>query len=381
MTVAATKEHGLAEHSCEAELVSGNSSLTVVKGASQVDVDVMGADLGLGVPVVAFQVKKSAFDADMTYKIYSLQGHPQLLRTITGGDFYRAADTDMDGRVEIWTHDAGAASGFEGVPFGDFDFPPTVVLLFEDRRLMDVSREFQSEFDRQITQVRAQLASRQLAEFKRSDGKLERILPAEMSELRDLMMAKIGVLEIVWAYLYSGREQEAWRALAEMWPAADFDRIRTSIAGAQASGIRSEVDGVEPPDRTARKKRHVEVFNLAEQTKTVGSTPTTIGSFQNSEKTDANSSPLVDVAAPQSILLYVPRPQEVENGVSRTGVEVDLVIDGAGKINSVKLVNKADNGPIGDSVLAASAGWKFIPAIRHGKAVASRILLTVSPFQ
>jgi hypothetical protein len=62
-------------------------------------------------------------------------------------------------------------------------------------------------------------------------------------------------------------------------------------------------------------------------------------------------------------------------------VEVDLVIDDAGKVNSVKLVNKADDGPIGDSVLTASAGWKFIPAIRHGQAVASRILLTVSPLQ
>ncbi len=60
---------------------------------------------------------------------------------------------------------------------------------------------------------------------------------------------------------------------------------------------------------------------------------------------------------------------------------MDLVIDDAGKVNSVKLVNKADIGPMGDTVLAAAEEWKFIPAIKHGQAVASRILLTVSPFQ
>ena len=284
----------------------------------------------------------------------------------------------MDGRVEIWTHDAKTARGFEGVPIGDFDFPPTVVLRFEDSRLIDVSSEFLSEFDRQIAQVRAQLNSKQLAEFKQSDGKLDRILPAEMSELRDLMTAKIGTLEIVWAYLYSGRELEAWQALAEMWPTTDYGRIRGEIAAAQARGIRSEVDGVTPPDRTPRKKRHVQVFNLADFVRTLGSTPTTVRGFNNDVKTDANPSPLSDVVRPNSIYLFVPRPQEVQNAVPRAGVEVDLVIDGAGKVNSVKLVNKDDDGPIGDSVLVASSGLEVHSTQpRHGQPVASRILLTV----
>ncbi len=131
----------------------------------------MGADLGLGVPVVAFQIRNSAFDASRSYGIYSLaEGHrscSERLReeTPSGPQF-----PDADGRVEMRTHDAKAASGFEGVPIGDFDFPPTVVLRFEDSRLIDVSSEFLSEFDRQIAQVRAQLNSKQLAEFKQGDG-------------------------------------------------------------------------------------------------------------------------------------------------------------------------------------------------------------------
>lgn len=50
--------------------------------------------------------------------------------------------TGLGGRVEIWTHDAGAADGFEGLDLDEFDFAPTVVLRFEGGRLMDVSSDF-----------------------------------------------------------------------------------------------------------------------------------------------------------------------------------------------------------------------------------------------
>jgi hypothetical protein len=64
-----------------------------------------------------------------------------------------------------------------------------------------------------------------LSDFKNSDGQLSTLSPPKMEELHRLRMTKIKVLEIVWCYLYSGREQDAWRALADMWPAADFDRF------------------------------------------------------------------------------------------------------------------------------------------------------------
>jgi len=38
-------------------------------------------------------------------------------------------------------------------------------------------------------------------------------------------------------------EQEAWRSLADMWPALDVDRIRAAILNARARGIRAQVDG------------------------------------------------------------------------------------------------------------------------------------------
>jgi hypothetical protein len=60
--------------------------------------------------------------------------------------------------------------------------------------------------------------------------------PEESARLPRLRKVKIQVLEIVWAYLYSGREKEAWRALADMWPIADVERIRSEIIAARAPG-------------------------------------------------------------------------------------------------------------------------------------------------
>jgi len=51
----------------------------------------------------------------MVYKIYSLREPPALLRSISGGEFFSAADTDLDGRVEIWTDDAASVTSFDNL--------------------------------------------------------------------------------------------------------------------------------------------------------------------------------------------------------------------------------------------------------------------------
>jgi len=66
VTVGAAKSGGLSIRSCSGTLDWDGGDLPVSTEMSQVDVDVLGADLGLGTPVVAFQVKKSAADWDMT---------------------------------------------------------------------------------------------------------------------------------------------------------------------------------------------------------------------------------------------------------------------------------------------------------------------------
>lgn len=128
--------------------------------------------------------------------------------------------------MEIWTNDAATINGFERVPLKSFDFAPTVVLRFEKKHLVDVSSEFTPQYDGQIANLRAQMDPRELAAFKSSDGVLSMEIPRSSDELHRLTRTKIEVLEIVWAYLYSGRDAEAWSALQGMWPPQDFERIR-----------------------------------------------------------------------------------------------------------------------------------------------------------
>jgi hypothetical protein len=84
---------------------------------------------------------------------------------------------------------------------------------------------------------------------------------------------------------------------------------------------------------------------------------------------------------PVAIFLFIPPPPDARQDFPRSGIVLDLVVDAAGKVFSAKVVNELDSGPVSDSLIAASADWKFIPAMKNGQAVASRIRLTLSPAQ
>lgn len=124
------------------------------------------------------------------------------------------------------------------------------MLRFVNGHLLDASSEFQSYFDREIQGLRKELDSDALRDFKASDGKLSPAAPISPEWIHRLRGVKAKALEIVWAYLYSGREQQAWRSLTEMWPAIDADRIHTAILNARGRGMSAQVDGVsKPPQR------------------------------------------------------------------------------------------------------------------------------------
>jgi hypothetical protein len=374
LSVGAIKQTGLAQRTCQAKLSWDNRDLLLVPEAWLVDVDLMEADLGFRTPVVALQIKQADVDPLMRYEIYSLAKPPRKLRTITGGDFFRAADTNLDGQIEIWTHDAGAVNGFEGIPLSAFDFPPAIALRFEQQRLIDVSSEFPSHFDSQIATVRAQLDSNDMNKFKNSDGKLSSLSHLSWNELHSeqhsLMSTKVEVLEIVWSYLYSGREQEAWRSLADMWPSSDFDRIRTGILDARARGIRAEVEGVSSGAAPARRRKRVMIYdNLTENIGKAQILPAAVGQTDEKEF-------MID-ARPQPILLIrAPPPDDVPAASLNREAVVDMVIDSAGKVWSIKTVGEPNK-----DLIDASAEWKFVPALKDGHPVASRLRLGVTPFQ
>jgi hypothetical protein len=344
--VAAAKKNDFAIHACRAEIRWNGQTLSVAPEVEQADIDVMGADLGLGSLVVAFQIKASADDPHIQYKIYSLTQPPQLLRTITGEDYFSAADTRLDGSVEIWTTDAAAINGFDGLPRSAFDVPPTVVLRFEEKKLIDVSSEFRPHFDGQIALLRSQLDAQQLSDFKNSDGKLSDSDPAAKIPPHSLLATKIKVLEIVWSYLASDREPEAWNALAEMWPASDLDRIRAAILDARARGMRSQVDGVShklPPPQT----KHSFVYkHIAPPGRDL---PLEVRA-------------VVADSAPRRLVWMTGPPHNADHWAE--GKELELLVDEAGKVRSAKMKKDKQTDEPNQEWIDASAGWKYIPAYK-----------------
>jgi hypothetical protein len=349
---------------CAVAFSWGDQNLAITDSASQADVDAFGVDLGVGTPVAALQVKKSKTECCMEYKIYSLRAPPVLLHTITGGEFFSAADTDLDGRVEIWTDDAAAVEGFENLRLRDLDFAPPMILRFARGRLLDASAEFQPFYDQKIADERAELNPQDLGDFKTSDGKLASPAALPAGWLFRLRGVKMKVLEIVWCYLYSGREEEAWRALAEMWPASDLDRIHAALLNVRARGIRSQVDAISPPVPSGGKN-HAKIFD---GTVVVSATP---------GLTPKGVKPKQEITPPKAILMERPPPvTAVEIELAQSESALKLVIDSAGKVRSVEILGNVQSVDAG--LLKSTANWKFIPAFSNGQPVASQIFLGVS---
>lgn len=364
VSVGPARNDGLATRMCQAELTWSDQKLVVASAAQQVDIDAFGVDLGAGVPVVALQVRKSKDDCCMEYDVYSLRQPPELVRRIAGGTFFSAADTDLDGRIEIWTDDAASLDGFETLRAKDLDLPPPIALRFARGRLLDASAEFRSTFDEKIAAEKAQLTPADLGDFKTCDGKLTDPTLYPATTFVRLKNVKMKILEIAWAYLYSGRQQEAWRSLAEMWPPADLERIRAAILNAHDRGILSRLDGVSTPVRPGREI-HAKIFD---GTLFVAATP---GMTPKGAKTKEEITP------PRAILMERPPPATpLEMELARTESQVVLVIDSAGKVRSVEQIGKFES--VDEGLLRSTSGWKFIPAYSQGQPVASRIMLGVS---
>jgi len=367
--VGAARQQGLARRECEAALVWDKGKTVVATDSAEIDVDAFGIDLGLGAPVATLQARKTDAECCMTFQIFSLRRPPKLLRTITGGTYFQTADRDLDGQIEIWTTDAASVEGFEPGDIKWSEAAPTIVLRFTRGRLLDVSSEFQRYFDAQITRLEAELNADDLRDFKNSNGRLPHTAYFSQADERRgerLARTKERVVQIVWAYLYSGREEQAWGALEQMWPAADGERLRAEIVKARGRGIRAQIDGTSTMAAPGSEK-HTEIVDA--RTLRVAPTP------------DMKMAGRV----PEDKLLNLVRPVpiwvgrliaqgEPEEALADSGVLVDLVIDAAGKVRAAE----SDDPAFDQSLKNSTAEWKFVPAFRDGRPVASRIYLIVS---
>lgn len=207
-------------------------------------------------------------------------------------------------------------------------------------------------------------------EFRNSDGTLSAKLTRPGDQWHRLTRTKIKVLEVVWCYLYSGREQEAWSALADLWPPSDLDRIRKAVKDAHAHGILQSVQGAARGNSHRPFNAHAEIYD-AVVTAEGAANP----SYISVTGTAPGSNPEPPVTQPKTILLRRP-PGDGQQGLSFSDEVIELVVDAAGKVHSAKIVNGLDQ-----QLIDASAGWQFIPAFRDGLPVACRFRLKVRNLQ
>lgn len=359
----------MATRACQANLKWEKQTLVVAEIAAEVDLDLFDVELeGLG-PVAAFQVLDRANECCMTYRIYSLNKPVRLLRTIKGG-YFRGADTDLDGQVEVWAEDTAAIDGIDGLAASDVEYPPTYALRFEKARLLDASAEFPSHFDDIIAKIQKQENPDDLQAFKKSDGKLASST-TQVEQLRRLRSAKIQVLEIVWAYLYSGREAEAWETLHAMWPDADIERIQAALIKARTGGILAQLDGESGRRPSGKQAQVFENLN-----------PNTAVAMQMDQHLDAKPVKIYsnDEAKqpPQPIDIWRPKRSVPEDTpLSSEDEMLDLLIDAAGKVRSVRWTDRKK--PADTELLNAALEWKFIPGLQRGHSVACHLFFAVHP--
>lgn len=368
--VGAARRDGLATRLCQAALHWEKRTLAVASGAMIVDVDAFGIDIGFGTPVVTFEVKQAKDDCCSAFLVYSLQKPPKLLRTITGGEFFRSADVSLNGQIAVWVNDAVALTNFDTPNMRRPEFGPTVALRIMHGRLLDAGAEYQDYFDQQIAAARGSLTAASLEDFKTTDGLLASTTyfsPEEQHRAEQLQRTKIAVLRIVWSYLYSGREQKAWSTLAELWPARDVDRIRGEIERARASGILTQLAGAAPHAR--RAPGTVKVYDLRKETQPE---PEFMGRRHIPAPTNA------PILPPQPIMLDRLVPLGVTEADLPDTEVLELVVDSAGKVRSVEPAELGDPN-FTPSLKSDALNWKFVPALNQGQPVASRIFLLITP--
>jgi len=213
------------EFFCRASLVNGAGEKQELMQDKEVSVyQGTGEDiLSDGNPSLVLEGFSGGEHCCYTYKIVSLGERASTLAPIRNRSpffFFRGPD----GQFRIMTSD-GAFGNFDGLCYDCSPFP-RVVLKADRSGLHDVGSQFAERYDSEIALARAKIPEDRIGEF-------------QLADFRD---ARSVVLEIVFSYLYSDREDQAWQTLNEMWPTTDRERMKNLITATRAKGILSKLN-------------------------------------------------------------------------------------------------------------------------------------------
>ena len=183
-------------------------------------------------PYVVFEAYEGGAHCCWRYWFVSLGTHPGRFIELYN-ERPATFERDKTGRTLVRTLD-GAFDYFDELCHACTPFP-TVILEVRGRRLIDVSSQFVSEFDGDIAKARHEFEWEEDGEEFAALQHFKPVLGSKYDE------ARAAALTVILAYLYSGREQQAWKALDEMWPASDRARIKKLILKTRAEGVLSQI--------------------------------------------------------------------------------------------------------------------------------------------
>ncbi len=188
---------------------------------------ISGRDLnGDSTPELVLETFSGGAHCCWTYVILSLGPRPRVLLRLENQHAFAFDDLDGDGHIDICTYD-GAFGYFDELSYADSPVPALYLRLAGDT-LVDQGPSFQARYDEQIRKARVELTEERRRALREAQS------PYQDPNAR---AAAPYALAIVLAYLYSGREEEAWEALDELWPAHDALRLRGLILQTRESGL------------------------------------------------------------------------------------------------------------------------------------------------
>jgi hypothetical protein len=163
-----------------------------------------------------------------TYSVIATNKNPHLVLQIENESAVAFADRDSDGKVELWASD-GKFDYFDGMSHADTYFP-TIVLQINGRTVSDISPRFREYYDGEIAKAKDALTPDKLQPFSGARSK------DEFPEYYERVAPR--VLQVVLSYLYCGRQNDAYKALQQMWPIFDQQRVWQLILQTRAQGLR-----------------------------------------------------------------------------------------------------------------------------------------------
>ena len=202
---------------------------------------ITGRDVnGDGKPDVVL-LTHSATSPENVYSIIGTADPAGLIRQIaTSAELNFEERTE--GRTDIVTHDT-AFRDFEGLS-PDQAPAPMMFLRLKGKEIYNVSQAYWPEYEQEITAAKANLSKTEIALFmgelpnQTQKDKERDLTPQEMARRQ---VVKATILQIVLDYIYGGRGQDAWKAVSEMWPALDRQRIRQEILRTRMGGVMRDI--------------------------------------------------------------------------------------------------------------------------------------------